>query len=264
MLNVVGKVIVITGGSMGVGKALAETFRAGGGIVITLSRKAEEDGSCVFRCDVSDATDVGRCFGKIAAVHGKIDILINNAGFGQSGAVELLPPESLQYITDTNLMGVVYCTKYALPYMREGAKILNISSMSAYIPMPFRTMYSATKSAVNSFTLGMAMELKGTGVSVCSVCLGDVRTEFASRREVLSATSAHYGDRIASVDRFIDARPMSKKIPLENAVNKILRIAAKKKLYPVYLVGHKYRLAYGLSKILPIKVLMYLVQKGME
>jgi NAD(P)-dependent dehydrogenase (short-subunit alcohol dehydrogenase family) len=263
MFDFKGKVIVITGGSMGLGLALADRFRASGATVVVLSRKAEENGKDVFRCDVSDPKDVEQCFGKIAAAQGKIDILINNAGFGQSGALEFLSPDSLRYISDTNFLGVVYCTKYALPLMKKG-RILNISSMSAFVPMPFRTMYSATKSAVNGFTMGMVMELQGTGIDIASVCLGDIRTGFASRREVLPATNARYGDRIAAVDRFVDARGMEKKIPLENAVNKILRIAFRKNLYPLYIVGTKYRLAYGLSRILPVRILINLVMKGMQ
>lgn len=264
MLNVKGKIIVITGGSMGLGLALAEALRAEGATVVTLSRKAEENGKDVFRCDVSDAADVEVCFGKIAAEHGGIDILINNAGFGQSGAVELLPADSLRYIADTNFLGTVYCVKHALPHMGEGGRILNISSMSAFVPMPFRTMYSATKSAVNGFTMGMAMELEQTGIGIAAVCLGDVRTGFASRREVLPATNARYGSRIAAVDRFVDARSMDKKIPLENAVKRILKILVKKRLYPVYIVGAKYRLAYIVSKLLPVKAVMKLVIRGMR
>lgn len=264
MKKISGKVIVITGGSMGFGKAFADRLRADGNTVITLSRKAEDNGEDTFRCDVSNAESVKSVFYGIGSLYKKIDILVNNAGFGQSGAVELIEDRQLEYIVDTNLLGVVYCTKYALPFMEEGAKIINIGSMSAFIPMPFRTMYSAAKSAVNGFSFGMSMELAGTGIGVTSICLGDIRTDFASHRQTHVITDKRYGSRIDDVDKFVSARPMSKKIALGKAVLQVYRIACKRKLYPFYIVGIKYKLAYALSKFVPIKLLMDAVGKSMK
>jgi NAD(P)-dependent dehydrogenase (short-subunit alcohol dehydrogenase family) len=144
---------------------------------VVLSRKAEENGKDVFRCDVSDPKDVEQCFGKIAAAQGKIDILINNAGFGQSGALEFLSPDSLRYISDTNFLGVVYCTKYALPLMKKG-RILNISSMSAFVPMLSEQCIPRQIRRQRIYH-GYGMELQGTGIDIASVCLGDIRTGFA-------------------------------------------------------------------------------------
>lgn len=262
MIN--NKVVVITGGSVGFGKAFATHLRQEGNTVITLSRSGSDDGETGFRCDVSDAASVADTFNRIGERHKQIDILVNNAGFGQSGAIELLDATQLKYIADTNFLGVVYCTKYALPLMSSGAKIINISSMSAFIPMPFRTMYSATKAAVNSFTLGLATELRDTGIHTAALCFGDIRTEFAARRQIRTDTSPRYGRRIASVDSFVAARPMSKKIPLENAIARVCKIISKPKLNPIYIVGGKYRLAYALNKILPIKLLNNIVNKAMN
>lgn len=264
MKKLTGKVIVITGGSKGFGRALADIWTQDGNTVITLSRSGEDNGKDRFRCDVSDAESVQTVFKKIGLLYKKIDILVNNAGFGQSGAVELIEDKQFAYITKTNFLGVVYCTKYALPYMERGSRILNISSMSAFIPMPFRTMYSATKSAVNGFTYGMTMELAGTGIETAAVCLGDIQTEFALRRQTFSKTAPRYGNRIEEVDAFVAARPMSKKIPLNKALDRVRRIAAKRKLYPVYIVGLKYKVAYALHKILPVKLLLTLVEKAMR
>ena len=264
MKKITGKVIVITGGSKGFGKALADRWAQDGNTVITLSRSGEDNGKDRFRCDVANAESVQTVFRKIGVLYNKIDILVSNAGFGQSGAVELIEDKQLAYIANTNVLGVVYCTKYALPYMGEGSRILNIGSMSAFIPMPFRTMYSATKSAVNGFTYGMAMELAGTGIETTAVCLGDIQTEFALRRQTFFRTAPRYGNRIADVDAFVAARPMGKKIPINKALNRVCRIAAKRKLYPIYIVGTKYRAAYALHKILPVKLLMTLVEKAMR
>lgn len=258
------KIIVITGGSVGFGKAFAAHLRQEGNTVITLSRSGNDDGETGFRCDVSDAASVADTFRKIGERYKRIDILVNNAGFGQSGAIELLDINQLKYIADTNFLGVVYCTKYALPIMNSGAKIVNVSSMSAFIPMPFRTMYSATKAAVNSFTLGLATELRGTGICTTALCLGDIRTDFASHRQISTDTSPRYGSRIASVDSFVASRPMSKKIPLEKAIARVCKIISKSSLNPIYIVGGKYRLAYILNKILPIKLLNNIVNTAMN
>lgn len=258
------KIIVITGGSVGFGKALAAYLKQEGNTVITLSRNGDNDGETSFRCDVSDAASVADTFCRIGERYKRIDILVNNAGFGQSGAIELLDASRLKYISDTNFLGVVYCTKYALPIMNSGAKIINISSMSAFIPMPFRTMYSATKAAVNSFTLGLATELRGTGICTTALCLGDIRTDFAARRQISTDTCPRYGKRIASVDSFVSARPMSKKIAVEKAIQRVCKIISKPNPYPIYIVGGKYRLAYMLNKILPIKLLNSIVNKAMN
>ena len=81
---------------------------------------------------------------------------------------------------DTNLNGVVTCTRAALPHMKVGGKIVCVSSAAAFEPMPFRTMYSVTKSAVNMFARAMTHEQNGTGIMITALCLGDVRTEFAA------------------------------------------------------------------------------------
>lgn len=250
-----GKTVVVTGGTRGIGKALADRLRADGAHVVVLSRSATDNGRDSFACDVADAAAVECVFGRVAAEFGGIDVLFNNAGYGQSGAVELIGDDALRAIVDTNLNGVVNCTRAALPYMKAGAKIVCVSSAAAFVPMPFRTMYSVTKSAVNMFARAMRHELDGTGIQITALCLGDVKTDFAVRRDKRTATSPRYGDRIAKVDAFVEKRADSKgKADLDKTVAAILRETAKKKFRPTRIIGSKWKAVSVLVGILPVSL----------
>ena len=230
MDNFAGKTVVVTGGTRGIGKGLADALRERGANVIVLSRSAPDNGRDSFACDVSDFAAVETVFAEIAALYGSIDVLFNNAGYGQSGAVELIDEKALRAIVDTNLNGVVTCTRAALPHMKEGGKIVCVSSAAAFVPMPFRTMYSVTKCGVNMFTRGMRQELAGTGIQTTALCLGDIKTEFASRRDKDTETSPRYGDRIRRADAFVEKRAGSKgKADLGKTADAIIREASKKK-----------------------------------
>ena len=243
-----GKIIVVTGGTKGLGKAIAEAF-ARENTVIILSRRAEDNGETSFACDVGNSERVREVFARIGELYGHIDLLVNNAGFGMSGAIELTDDADIDAIVKTNLYGVINCTKYALPYMQTGARMINISSASAILPMPFRTMYSVTKSAVMAFSDGMRMELSGAGIDVTCICLGDVQTDFVSHRIMVEDTNERYGNRIRACDDFVAGRGKDKKMPLDKVIKLVLRIADKKKTKPTYLLGAKYHMAYALYKI---------------
>lgn len=248
-----GKTVIVTGGTRGIGKGLADKLRARGANVVVLSRSAADNGRDSFACDVADAAAVERIFAAVAADFGGIDVLFNNAGYGQSGAVELMDESALRAIVDTNLNGVVTCTRAALPHMKEGGKIVCISSAAAFVPMPFRTMYSVTKSAVNMFARAMRHELDGTGIQITALCLGDVKTDFAVRRDKQTATSPRYGDRIAAVDAFVEKRADSKgKADLGKTVDALLRETAKKKFRPARIIGAKWKALSVVVNTLPV------------
>lgn len=252
MDNFAGKTVVVTGGTRGIGKGLADALKERGANVIVLSRSAPDNGKDSFACDVADSSAVAGVFGKVAAEYGGIDILFNNAGYGQSGAIELIDEKALRAIVDTNLNGVVTCTRAALPHMKEGGKIVCVSSAAAFVPMPFRTMYSVTKSAVNMFARAMTHELNGTGIMITALCLGDVRTEFAARRDKQTATSPRYGDRIARVDAFTEKRGNAKgKADLGKTVRLLLKETARRKFVPVRIVGAKWKALSAVVKFLP-------------
>ena len=151
------KIIVITGATRGLGLRLKEDLSKDN-VVVTLSRSEVENGKTAFRADVSDFDDVKRVFDEIGKIYGRIDVLINNAGYGLSGATEIMKKEEIERITNVNFLGAIWCTKCALPYMTKGAKIAVISSASGLTPMPFRTMYNSTKAALTMFSYSRGLE----------------------------------------------------------------------------------------------------------
>ena len=114
-----------------------------------------------------------------------IDVLINNAGFGISGAVEFTKTEDAQHQLDVNFFGMVRMNRQVLPVMRRQCygRIVNLSSVAGAIPIPFQTYYSASKAAINSYTMALANEVKPFGIQVCCVQPGDIRTGFTAARE---------------------------------------------------------------------------------
>lgn len=260
-----GKIIAITGGSSGIGKHICETFSADN-VVVDLSRSAEtsdvflSEGTGVnglyhIKCDVSVEADVIAAFDKIKAAFGKVDVLINNAGYGVSGAVELLSDEEVERIFKVNFMGVFRCCKYALPLMDKGGKIVNVSSACAIFALPFRGMYCASKAAVSMLSYSLREEVKPYGIDVTAICPGDVKTPFTRNRVKNFTTNERYGSRIKDADDHISARE-NKRMSVDYACRKIEKIIVKKKYKPFYIVGGKYKFLYALYRIFPLGAIL--------
>ena len=179
------KVVIITGASSGIGLECAKMFSQKGYKVYALSRRGGNDHLISHvKCDVTDEKCVKSTFSDIFEKENRIDILVNNAGFGISGAVEFTDTQSAKKQFDVNFFGTVICSKAVLKLMRKQGfgRIINISSMAAPLAIPFQSFYSASKAAVNSFTLSLANEVKPFGISVCALMPGDVKTEFTQNR----------------------------------------------------------------------------------
>ena len=179
------KVVIITGASSGIGKALAFSFgREGAKIVITgrkeapllevsqeLSLKGIEN--FAFISDVSIETDNIKMIEKTVEKYGKIDILINNAGISMRSMFADCDLNVIKAVMDINFYGTVYATKYALPYIKETkGSIVGVSSIAGYRGLPVRSGYSASKFAVNGFLEALRTELMHTGVHVLTACPG--------------------------------------------------------------------------------------------
>ena len=161
-------VAVITGGSSGIGLNAARALRDRGLNVYELSRRAEnaEPGVTHLQADVTDETQVNAAVAEILRREGRIDILINNAGFGISGAIEFTPPQEARRQFDVNFFGMVNMNHAVLPVMRQqgGGRIVNMSSVAAPIAIPFQAYYSASKAAVRTYTLALASEVRPFGI----------------------------------------------------------------------------------------------------
>lgn len=183
MMDFKNKVIVITGGSNGIGKALVEYFLSAGAKVATCSRnfdnlyklQTQNTGKPlnVYTADVSSESDCAQFINKVIKNFGTIDILINNAGISMRSEFVDTELETLKKLMDTNFWGAVYCTKYALPYLiQQKGIIVGISSIAGYRGLPGRSGYSASKHALNGWLESIRVELMDEGVHVMWVCPG--------------------------------------------------------------------------------------------
>ena len=154
------KVVFLTGASSGIGKTIFEYLKEKNVTVYGASRTLEDSlEKHTFKLDVSDESAVKNVIEKVIALNGRLDVLINVAGFGISGAVEDTPTEAIRREIDTNLFGTIYTIKAALPYMRsqkEGT-IINFSSIAGLVGLPYQAFYSTSKFAVEALAKHCAM-----------------------------------------------------------------------------------------------------------
>lgn len=206
------RVVLITGASSGIGKACAEFLHGQGYRVYGTSRRAPravletqegegyQQGFPLIPLDVISDESVERGVGTVLAREGRLDVLVNNAGFGLAGAVEETTVDEAREQFDTNFFGTLRLCRAVLPTMRQqgGGYILNVSSIAGLIGIPFQALYSASKFAVEGFTEALRLEVAPHGIRVVLVEPGDFRTGFAaSRRLARAAHSPVYADRQA-------------------------------------------------------------------
>lgn len=179
------KTIIITGSSSGIGFALAEYFGKRGHKVYGLSRKMiNSDYFVSISTDITDKDQIDNAISEILKTETRIDILINNAGMGMVGAVEDSKQEDILNLFNLNLIGAVQMMTAVLPKMREqkAGKIINISSIGSEMGLPFRGFYSASKSALDKVTEAIRYEVYPWNIHVCSLHLGDIKTNIAENR----------------------------------------------------------------------------------
>ncbi len=250
------QVVLVTGGSSGIGRATAEALRDAGCKVYEGSRRDSSiDGIIHLTLDITDESSARSAVERIIADDGRLDILVNCAGSGISGAVEFTPTDEAKRQIDINLFGTVNMTKAATAYMRDAGtgRIVNISSVAATFPIPFQAYYSASKAAINAWSLALANELNPFGISVTAIQPGDIKTGFTAAREKNTLGDDVYGGRISrSVEKM--EHDEENGMPAEAAGRMIAKIALKNRVKPLYTLGVSYRLLCLAGKILPVSV----------
>lgn len=181
------KVILITGGSSGIGKAIGEFLLEKGYNVFGTSRNPDRYPDSKFpiiALDVTKSETIKTCIQEVLDRVSKIDVLINNAGAGITGPVEEIPEAEIQRNFETNFFGPLQVIKAALPSMREQGSglIINITSIAGYMGLPYRGVYSASKGALEVITEAYRMELKPFGIHMTNVAPGDFATNIAAGR----------------------------------------------------------------------------------
>ncbi len=253
------KVVLITGASSGVGEELKKHYELDGDVVINLSIDVKKEDKKNYKLDVSSREQVFEVVGKIFEVYGKIDVLINCAGFGVFGAIELLALEKCQKIFDVNFFGTLWCCQAVLKYMKKGARIVNISSAGAIFCLPFRTMYSASKVAVLNLSFGLRMELKNAGIDVVCICPGDIKTNFSANRDITLNTNDKYASQIEKSCNKI-ALGEHKRMDKQTACKKIYKICTKKKTRAMYIIGGKYKFLNFAQRFISKNKLLKIIQ----
>lgn len=248
------RLIVITGGTSGIGSQLKNLFEKDGDKVITFSLEDNKQPNHYFG-SVDHEMKVKQVFNDIYEKHGNIDILINCAGIGMSGITELVSTDQIRKVTDVNFFGTLFCIRKALPYMKQGSKIINMSSAMALFPVPFRSIYGAVKSAVLSLSFSLRMELSPLGVDVIAFCPGDTKTNFTKNRIKDFETNERYGDRIKNATLRSDAKE-NKRMSCDFVSKEIFKLINKKKSKPFYIIGSKYKLLYFLTRLTPKATLL--------
>ena len=190
-----GQVAIVTGGSSGIGAAAAEYLAAHGCTVYEFSRHEKSGGSASVHhvtADVTDEASVAAAVQSVLDAEGRIDILLNNAGFGISGAAEFTSVAEAKRQLEVNFWGMVRVTRTVLPVMRaqRSGRIVNTSSVAAVTPIPFQTYYSVSKAAINSFTMSVGNEVRPYGIRISAVMPGDTRTGFTDARGRISRSVA--------------------------------------------------------------------------
>ena len=255
------KICVITGGSSGIGLCTALEMKAKGYEVFDISRRREgAAGINHISADVTDEKRINEAVSYIIDKAGRIDVLINNAGFGISGAVEFTETADARTQFVVNFFGLVNMNRAVIPFMRRagGGRIVNISSVAAPIAIPFQAYYSAAKAAINSYTMALINEVRPYGISVCAVQPGDICTGFTGAREKSYAGDEIYSGRISGSVAVMEHDEQNGMKP-ETAAHLIATVASAKKVRPVYTIGFKYRLFCALVKILPAGLVSYIV-----
>ena len=247
------KIAIVTGGTSGIGLCTAAALHEKGCKVYTFSRREFSDPRFThIRVDVTDPDAAEAAVRRVYENEGRLDIVVNCAGFGISGAIEFTPADDAKRQMDVNFFGMVNVNKPALTIMRkQGAgRIVNTSSMAAVFAIPFQAYYSASKAAINSYTCALLNEVKQYGISVCAVQPGDIKTGFTAARKKIEAGDEEYGGRISRSVAKMEKDEQSGLDP-QKAGDFIAKVAMKKSVKPLYTIDFISGAECILDRILP-------------
>jgi NAD(P)-dependent dehydrogenase (short-subunit alcohol dehydrogenase family) len=215
-----GLVALVTGGASGIGAATVAELRGRGATVVSLDLTPDPD--LGVPCDVSDTTSVETAVAAVTDRHGRLDIVINNAGIGATGDVSANDEHEWRRVLDVNVIGIARVTSAALPHLRKSprAAVVNTCSIAAPVGLPQRALYSASKGAVASLTLAMAADHVGEGIRVNAVTPGTADTPWVQR--LLDAAD----DPVATGAELKARQPMGRLVSPEEVAYAIAYLAS--------------------------------------
>jgi NADP-dependent 3-hydroxy acid dehydrogenase YdfG len=225
MTSLAGRVALVTGASRGIGAAVARALAEQGVRLGLASRSGDDlgiDGAVAQACDVRRPNELEALAAATAERHGRIDIVVANAGVGAYGAFLELEPDHLEEMIDINVKGTLYAVRAALPYLlrSDAADVVTIASEAGRRGLPFEAVYCASKFAQVGFTRALDHELREQGVRCMNVCPGGVATDFAMGRgrtpDMPELAEMMTAEDVAEVVLFVLTRPRNHRI-LETA-----------------------------------------------
>lgn len=254
------KVILITGGSTGIGKSIGNFLHEKGYVVYGTSRNPEAVAASQFpiiKLDVRDVESIKAAVAEVINRSGQIDVLINNAGVGITGPLEEIPAAEIKNNFETNFFGPIEVMKAVLPHMRgqKSGLIINITSIAGYMGLPYRSVYSASKGALELITEALRMEVKNFGINITNIAPGDFATNIASGRYHAplvkgSAYEEPYGKTLNIMDTHVDSG--SNPDEMAEAVYAVMKTPNPAIHYKVGAFMQKFSIV--LKRILPDKV----------
>ena len=263
-----GKVVLITGASSGIGQTCAEYLSGRGMTVYGASRSlvtGDGDRYRTLRMDVTDDASVREGVQQIHQRHGRIDVVINCAGYGIAGAVEETDPQEAIAQFNTNFFGAHRVCRAVLPIMRQNRSgvIINISSLAGLLAVPFQAFYSASKFAMEGMTEALRMEVRPFGIRVALIEPGDFKSEFPANR-VNTADSVKSGVYREQLERCVGVMREEEKNgkapgPVARLAERIINDPSPRLRYTVGPLGE--RLGPKLKSILPHRIYEYLFMK---
>ncbi|TJY36038.1 SDR family oxidoreductase [Pontimicrobium aquaticum] len=261
------KVVLITGGSSGIGKSVGEFLKDKGFTVYGTSRNPQNYPNSQFpivALDVTDNNTILNCVEEVISKEGKIDVLINNAGAGITGPIEEIPEVEIKRNFDTNFFGPINVIKAVLPHMRKqnSGLIINVTSIAGYMGLPYRGVYSASKGALELITEAFRMEIKGFNIHMTNIAPGDFATNIAAGRyhaPVLenSPYKEQYGNTLELMNAHVDSG--QDPLLMAKAIFKVINVKHPKVHYKVGEFMQKFSIV--LKRVLPDKVYEKLLMK---
>ncbi len=258
------KVLVVSGGTSGIGKAIAQKYASKGYIVYTLSRRNVRWNKANMQhlvCDVTKEADIKSVVETITHFENRLDYLFVCAGFGISGATEYTKLEDAKKQFEVNFFGAFSTIKLFLPLLKKvGGKIIFTSSVASEIAIPYQSFYTASKVAMNKLLEAWQVELRPFNIDIINFLLGDIKTEFTNNRKKSELDAGEYQDRLLrSVGKM--EKDEQNGMSTEKVANVIYSRLSRGRLKPVQTIGLDYEVFLILQRILPRKIIINLVDK---
>ncbi len=266
-------IVLLTGASAGIGKATAQLLMKKGVIVYGASRsgceqqKDEYSGGEIIpvTMDVNIETDIQIVVKQIINTHGKLDVVIANAGNGIAGAIEETSIDEVRYQFETNFFGVVKTIQACLPIFRmQGyGKIITVSSLAGVIPIPFQTFYSSSKAALMLYMNGLAIELKPFGIQCSTILPGDTKTAFTSARKYTQASQNEKSPYFQTMKQSVSRMEHDEQngMSAEAVARPIVQQVLNKRMHTFYVTGILNQFYYHLFNVLPTDWRLWIIAK---